>query len=117
MKQDRQRIRRDFLMALHTIAFALIWMITFTNAGMGSFAFVQYALVWSLVYIAHLRGHLLYIKHAENNSPEIERKAYRDGFNDAVKALRENQETPERLMLNDDGELIEEPVTEKRKYR
>lgn len=117
MTTERQRIRRDFLMALHTIAYGLIWVSAFNLSLRGSsdFAFITIALAWTLVYVMHVRQYQR--EKALRDVKFDERQAYREGFNEAVRMMQSHDAPPARLTLDDDGELIDEPPQEKRKYR
>ncbi len=117
MTTERQRIRRDVLMALHTIAYGLLWVSAFNlslrQADVHSL--IPIALAWALVYVMHVRQYQR--EKALRDVKVDERQAYREGFNEAVRMMQTREEIPTRLALDDDGELIEEPAQEKRKYR
>ncbi len=117
MTTERQRIRRDFLMALHTIAYGLIWVSAFNLSLRGSsdFAFITIALAWTLVYVMHVRQYQR--EKALRDVKVDERQAYREGFNEAVRMMQSQEDIPARLSLDSDGELIEDPAAGKRKYR
>lgn len=117
MITDRQRIRRDFLMTMHTIAYGLLWVSAFNLSirQTGISVIIPIVLMWTLIYVMHVRQYQR--EKALRDVKVDDRQAYRDGFNAAVHMMRENENIPDRLMLDSDGELIEEPVTEKRKYR
>lgn len=124
MKRTIHRLP-DLLMLLHTIVY-LLGAIAFFSVGISSdvtFSLADhltFLAVWSVVFLLHGREyHMGKLRQTREGmvSAADERHAYRDGFNDAVRMLRESQEIPNRLTLNEDGELIEDVEAKKRKYR
>lgn len=119
----------DFLIGAHTTVYVLFSGLMFIGSLSPGFyvndwprAFIPMYLIWTAAFIMHgwtyFLGKIREAKAARgSNSIQDERQAYRDGFNDAVRMIRDGQDMPNRLMIDDDGELIDEQAAGKRKYR
>ncbi len=127
--QRRMISLTDFLIGAHTAAYVLFSGLMFL--GSLSYGFYQSSsvspilpmyLIWTAAFILHGWTYFLSkVRDAKaargSTSIQDERQAYRDGFNDAVRMIRDGQDIPNRLMIDNDGELIEEQAAGKRKYR
>lgn len=119
----------DFLIGAHTTIYVLFSGLLFLGSMSSSFYFDDTArvvfpmyLLWTAAFILHgwtyFLGKIREVKAARGStSVQDERHAYRDGFNDAIRMIRDGQDMPNRLMIDDDGELIDEQAAGKRKYR
>jgi ABC-type transport system involved in cytochrome bd biosynthesis fused ATPase/permease subunit len=115
-KENPRRSQR-LLLFLHT----LLWLISW---GFGIyFAPIMYTFIpgivlffWTLVFILHC---LFYATSASRaNAHERERQAYRDGFNDALRHLQDQDISrfQPTHRLDEDDELIEWEAESKRKH-
>lgn len=119
----------DLLIGAHTTFYVLFSGLMFIGSLSPGFyvndwprAFIPMYMIWTAAFILHgwtyFLGKVRDAKAARGStSVQDERHAYRDGFNDAIRMIRDGQDMPNRLMIDDDGELIEEPGAAKRKYR
>ncbi len=127
--QRRTISASDFLIGAHTTAYVLfsglLFLGTLTYGFYQSFSaspILPMYLIWTAAFIMHGWTYFLgKVREAKavrgSTSIQDERQAYRDGFNDAVRMIRDGQDMPNRLMIDDDGELIDERAAGKRKYR
>jgi len=107
---------RNLLFSMHLLFYGFLGLITiFSYNSMFSTPFGPIFALWSIFFFLHMRSYFL--DRGRTNGIRDERTAYRDGFNDAVRMTREGQDVPDRLMIDNDGELVEESKPEKRKYR
>ncbi len=117
----------DILIALHFLLYGIYAIyvlgvgIVLVDVPIYSSTYVIVT-VWTLLLFLHVRSYYFFKQHASEAryapaSPQDMRRSYREGYNDALEMLHNRQEIPDHLALDDDGELIEEPAQEKRKYR
>ncbi len=107
---------RNLLFSMHLLMYGFLGVITLGNSNSySSNPFGAIFVLWSVLFFLHMRSYFL--DRGRTNGIRDERTAYRDGFNDAVRMTREGQDVPDRLMIDNDGELVEESKPEKRKYR
>lgn len=122
--EKRSIALRDLLIVVHFLLYAAYGAhLFFTHFAPGfdySLPLIEY-IVWTGVAFFHLHSYykakLREAGAGENPAEVDERQAYRDGFNDAVRTVRESQLTAPHLRLDSDGELFDDPETGKRKYR
>ncbi len=107
---------RNLWFTAHVIFYGLLGLITiFSYNSMFSTPFGPIFAFWTIFFFLHMRSYYLHL--GRGGGIRDERQAYRDGFNDAIHMIRSGNDVPNRLMIDDDGELIEETEPEKRKYR
>lgn len=114
--------RRKVLFALHFAFYAIFWALAFifsvsyrgAMTVVSSPAFIM--LLWSPLFILHLANYSR--AEAQTSSASDDRAAYREGFRDAAQMLRDryDDDTIERLGLDDEGELVP-LVAGKRKHQ
>ncbi|MFN8527660.1 MAG: hypothetical protein U0670_03510 [Anaerolineae bacterium] len=113
---------QKYLFWLHTLAFGAA-SIAMIIHGLASPSMLQgqpfaVTLIWGLIYVAH-RGGYMYVK-GRSEAPKDDRQAYREGLRDGIHeamALQMQGRSPDRLMLDEDGELAVLVEAEKRKRR
>jgi hypothetical protein len=120
-KRAPEQHNRNLLLFLHTILWLPGWVIGIYLISIPTFSAAFVALVlllWTLLFMIHLSLH--YYAKGRSDGAEGERQAYRDGYNDAVRAIMNPDRSYEarRLMVEtseDDGELIDWQPQGKRK--
>jgi hypothetical protein len=99
------------LLLIHMICFEAFFIYALDSFKFGYWYATQnhfiILLFWSLILLLHVG--VTYYHAGRGDISRLEREAYRDGFADAVRQLNQRSDSVERLMLNDEGELVELP--------
>jgi hypothetical protein len=123
----KNSVSHEIAYKLHFAAyvFALMFSLVLALVQRGGIATYDFAgfmfitLSWGMVFALHT--HHYAERKGYGRARRDERQAYRDGFNDALRELRNNQNShlPSYLSIDDylgeDGEVYDEPVYEKYK--
>ncbi|MFN8527661.1 MAG: hypothetical protein U0670_03515 [Anaerolineae bacterium] len=116
---------QQFLIVGHTLAYGFVWFFTLLGAIIGDYSsipnwWVVMLLVWSAAYMLH--GMSFMAARGRVGSTGDDRQAYRDGYQDAMRNILAMQERDHverrydrRLMIDDEGELLELMEEGKRK--
>lgn len=111
---DTRRVWK-ILLLIHAIVYEAFFIYALDSFKFGSwYSTQQYFIIlmfWSLILLLHTSA--TYFQIGRGDISRIERDAYRDGFADAVRQLGSRADRVERLMLDDEGEMVE--MGEKRK--
>ena len=116
-KPKNERKAWNLALAVHLFIYLLMWifalyeltMLPATSFGAEYTHFIAAVMLWLLVLALHVIAHLA--SGRQGQSLEAERKAYREGFADAMQRLSQHGEVVERLMQDEDEyvELLEKP--------
>ncbi len=111
---------KDALLMGHMLVYGVFGYSVFTsnhNFSQPLMVFIMWTGFALLHFSSYYREKLRETNARENPADVDEHQAYRDGFNDAVRTMRDSQrtETPARLYTSD--EMTEDPETGKGKYR
>lgn len=112
-KQRTERRGWNLALASHLLVYLIAWLIALyvlsvlpiANFSADYTHFIAAVMLWLPVLALHLVAHVA--SGRQITSLENERKAYREGFSDAVRQLADRQDAVDRLTLNDEGELLE----------
>ena len=114
---DKQREQRawQLLLLIHVICYEAFFIFALSN-----FNFVWYTsqnnfiilLFWTPLLLLHVGA--TYYQRGRGDISQVERDAYRDGYADAMRQLSGRGEPNERLTLDDEGELVDVPIKQKR---
>lgn len=134
MKREKVVIPRRFwywrisllLLVLHVAIFAFIWVAAMTHtsalASLGELtpalisvhqSQIAFALLWIPFLLIHVGAHLYFAGRSDGGATE--RQVYREGFRDGARHSSEDGYDTRRLMLDEDGELVELPLENKQK--
>ncbi len=107
---------RRILFAIHLLAYAIAFMaVAFSNSYIWQQmqAAVFILMLWTPLMLVHVA--LFYRGSGHGDARQLERQAYRDGYQDAMRQLADHSyERRQRIALDDEGELVEVPVKRKR---
>ncbi|MDX2159986.1 MAG: hypothetical protein SF162_01550 [bacterium] len=112
--EARAKQVRNLAFAIHTFVYGAIFAVALLSSTSNGYnGFETLALVWTIPYLLHVRG--FYTSGQRVNTTDLERQAYRDGFNDAMRQMarqaaeaeRSHDRYESRMTLDDDGELLE----------
>lgn len=114
MPQNAARRWWQLLLLIHLIAYSGFFIIALSN-----FNYVWYIsqnnfiilLFWLPLLLIHVGVHSYHTGRGDIS--KLERQAYREGLADAMQQTGQRDKRTERLMVDDEGELVE--LVEKRK--
>jgi hypothetical protein len=103
------------LLIVHLICYEIFFIFSIDGFKFGGDYVYQYfiaLLFWTPILLLHVG--VTYYQTGRGDITALERKAYRDGFADAVRQLEDRSYNAQRLALDDEGELVELPEKRKR---
>jgi hypothetical protein len=116
-KRNPERRQWNLLFFTHTIVSLIVWGFGIHFVSVldfdGSFITAVFLLLWTILFVVH--ASVFYYSKGRGDSAERERQSYRDGFNDALRYLQAEPRATHHLEMDEDGELVELPMENKRK--